>query len=175
MERLSPPTSGTQASNRQQVRGFLTIHSTPSALRHHIDWAIQGVLGNWITLNWIQQPLLPATFRTQLEFRDRQGAAAQIASALGSWHYLNFEVIENSETGGELFRFTPELGIHRAVVDQSGAVLINENQMTHLLNNAFEEEAIREGVAKIIGTPWEAELDRFRSVDAFEVAHLRAI
>jgi len=175
MERLSPPASGNQASNRHQVRGFLSIHSTPSALRHHIDWAIQSVLGSWITLNWMQQPLLPGTFRTQLEFRDRQGAASQIASALRSWHYLNFEVIENSEIGGELFRFTPELGIHRAVVDQSGAVLINENQLSNLLTNAFDEETIREGAAKIVGTPWEMELDRFRSVDSLEVAHLRAI
>ena len=173
MEPLKPASSG--SSNRQQVRGFLTIHSTPAALRHHIDWAIQRVLGSWITLNWIQQPLLPATFRTQLEFRHRAGAAAQIASALASWHYLNFEVIENSETGGELFRFTPELGIHRAVVDLSGGVLVNENQITHILNAAFAEDDIREGFAKIMGTPWESELDRFRRVDSLEVAHLRAI
>lgn len=173
MEPLTPASSG--ASNRQQVRGFLTIHSTPSALRHHIDWGIQAVLGSWITLNWIQQPLLPTTFRTQLEFRDRQGAAAQIASALRSWHYLNFEVIENSETGGELFRFTPELGIHRAMVDQSGAVLINENQLRIVLCNSFDEDSIREEVAKLMGTPWEIELERFRRVDSLEVAHLRAI
>ena len=169
MERLTTP------SNRQQVRGFLTIHSSPSALRHHIDWAIQGVLGNWIKLSWNPQPLLPGTFRTQLEFRASQGAAAEIASVLRSWHYLNFEIIEGSETGGELFRFSPELGIHRAVVDQTGAVLINENQLAALLASAFDEESIREGIATIVGNSWESELDRFRSVDLQELPRLHAI
>ena len=169
MERLTTP------SNRQQVRGFLTIHSAPSALRHHIDWAIQTVLGNWIKLSWNPQPLMPGTFRTQLEFRGAQGAAAEIASALRSWHYLNFEVIEGTELGGELFRFTPELGIHRAIVDPTGAVLINENQLSAILQNSFDEEAIREGIAAIVGTSWENDLDRFRSVDLQEVPRLRAI
>jgi hypothetical protein len=169
MERL------TTHSNRQQVRGFLTIHSAPSALRHHIDWAIQTVLGNWIKMSWNPQPLMPGTFRTQLEFRGSQGAAAEIASSLRTWHYLNFEVIEGTELGGELFRFTPDLGIHRAVVDQSGAVLINENQLHKVLAESFDEESIRDGIAAIMGNSWELELEPFRSVDLQEIPRLRAI
>jgi hypothetical protein len=118
---------------------------------------------------------MPGTFRTQLEFRGAQGAAAEIASSLRSWHYLNFEVIEGTETGGELFRFTPELGIHRAVVDQSGAVLVNENQLSAILANTFDEDSIREEIAAMLGKSWEQELDRFRSVDLQEVPRLRAI
>jgi hypothetical protein len=169
MERLTTP------SNRQQVRGFLTIHSAPSALRHHIDWAIQSVLGNWTKLSWNSQPLLPGTFRTQLEFRGSQGVASEIASSLRSWHYLNFEVIEGTELGGELFRFTPELGIHRAVVDPSGGILVNENQLSAILANSFDEESIREGIAVLMGNSWECELERFRSVDLQEIPRLRAI
>ena len=118
---------------------------------------------------------MPGTFRTQLEFRGNQGAASEISSALRSWHYLNFEVIEGTELGGELFRFTPELGIHRAVVDQSGAVLVNENQLSAILANSFDEDSIREGIAAMVGTSWESELDRFRSVDLQELPRLRAI
>ena len=77
--------------------------------------------------------------------------------------------------GGELFRFTPELGIHRAVVDQSGAVLVNENQLSAILANSFDEESIREGVAAMVGNSWESELDRFRGVDLQELPRLRAI
>ena len=84
-------------------------------------------------------------------------------------------MIEGSETGGELYRFTPELGIHRAVVDQSGAVLINENQLASLLASAFDEESIRDGVAAMLGNSWELELDRYRSVDLQEVPRLHAI
>ena len=169
MERLTTPT------HRQQVRGFLTIHSTPSALRHHIDWAIQAVLGNWVKPSWSPQPLIPGSYRTHLEFRDRQGAAAELASSLHSWHYLNFEIIESLETGGELFRCTPEFGIHRSCVDQSGAVIVTENQLSTALKNSLDEESIREAIALLMGTAWELELDRFRSVDLQEIAQLRAI
>jgi hypothetical protein len=169
MERLTTP------SNRQQVRGFLTIHSTPSALRHHIDWAIQTVLGTWVKPTWTSQPLIPGSYRMQLEFRDRQGAAAELASSLRSWHYLNFEIIENTDNGGELFRCTPELGIHRAVVDQTGAVILTENQLSTALGKSLDEESIREAIADLLGSSWESELDRFRSVDLQEVAQLRAI
>ena len=169
MERLTTP------SKPSQVRGFLTIHSAPSALRHHIDWAIHAVLGNWVQLAWSPQPLMPGTFRTQLEFRAPQGAAAEIASSLRSWHYLNFEVIEGTELGGELFRFTPELGIHRAIVDQSGAVQVSENQLSLILAQSFDEESIRDGISAVVGNSWELELDRFRSVDLQELPRLRAI
>lgn len=169
MERLTTP------SNRQQVRGFLTIHSTPSALRHHIDWAIQAVLGNWVKPTWNPQPLIPGSYRTQIEFRDREGAAAELASSLRSWHYLNFEVIESTDNGGELFRCTPELGIHRALVDQTGAVTLTENQLGIVLKKSLDEESIREAIALLLGGSWEQELDRFRSVDLQEIAHLRAI
>ena len=126
-------------------------------------------------MNWSPQPLIPGSFRTQLEFRAPQGAAAEIASSLRSWHYLNFEIIEGTEAGGELFRFTPELGIHRAVVDQSGSVLVNENQLTLILKTACDEESIREGINSATGNSWEVELDRFRSVDLQEIPRLRAI
>jgi hypothetical protein len=118
---------------------------------------------------------MPGTFRTQLEFRGAQGAAAEIASSLRSWHYLNFEVIEGTELGGELFRFTPELGIHRAIVDQSGAVQVDENQLSVVLSSSFDEESIREAIASLLGSSWESELDRFRSVDLQELPRLRAI
>ena len=169
MERLTTPT------NRQQVRGFLTIHSTPSALRHHIDWAIQAVLGTWVKPNWSPQPLIPGSYRTQIEYRDREGAAAELASSLHSWHYLNFEVIESTDNGGELFRCTPELGIHRSLIDQTGAVILTENQLGSVLRNSLDEESIREAIASLLGSSWEFELDRFRSVDLQEIAHLRAI
>ncbi|MDE3226976.1 MAG: DUF3145 family protein [Acidobacteriota bacterium] len=169
MERLTTP------SHRQQVRGFLSIHSAPSALRHHIDWAIQGVLGNWIKLSWNPQPIMPGSFRTQLEFRAPSGTASEIASVLRSWHYLNFEIIEGNENGGELFRFTPELGIHRSIVDQSGAVLVNENQLSSILASSFDEESIRDGIAALMGNSWETELERFRSVDLQELPRLHAI
>lgn len=119
--------------------------------------------------------LKAGTYKCTLTWRDRQGVAAAVASALRSWHYICFEVQEDTNSGGELFRFTPELGIHRAVTDLSGAVVISENQIGEVLKNSFDDESIRAGLALLIGSDWENELERFRGVNHQELSHLRAI
>ena len=119
--------------------------------------------------------MLPGTFKSAISWRDVEGKAAEIASTLRSWHYLNFEVHERNDIGGELFRFTPELGIHRALTDLSGAVLLNENQVSEVLRSAFDEDAIRQGIAQILGNAWDAELEKFRGAGMQEISHLRAI
>lgn len=169
MQRLVTP------SAQLSVRGLLTIHSAPSALRRHIDWAIQNIVGADAQLNWLPQPLLVGTFKAKCQFNGRQGSGAEIASTLRSWHYLNFEVQEGNENGGELFRFTPELGIHRAITDLSGAVLLNEFAINNVVQNSFDEYSIREGLALAMGTPWDAELEKFRGAGMAETARLHAI
>jgi hypothetical protein len=169
MQRLVTP------SAKLSVRGLLTIHSAPSALRAHIDWAIQNILGSDAQLNWLPQPIMVGTFKTKCQWRGRGGSGAEIASTLRSWHYLNFEVIESHENGGELFRFTPELGIHRAVTDLSGGVLLNEYAINNVMQSAFDEDSIRQGLLEAMGAPWDLELERFRSAGMGEVARLHAI
>jgi hypothetical protein len=51
----------------------------------------------------------------------------QRSTALKNWHYLRFEVSELGSHGGEIFRCTPELGIHRAKVDEVGTIYVNED------------------------------------------------
>ena len=165
----------TRSSAALVVRGALTIHSAPSALRSHIDWALADLLGANVRCDWTPQMLKAGTFKCTLTWRDHQGVAAAVASTLRSWHYIYFEVHEDTNDGGELFRFTPELGIHRAVTDLTGAVLIGQNQINVVLTESFDEESIRAGLALIIGNEWESELERFRGVNHQEISHLRAI
>lgn len=169
MQRLST------SSQALAVRGALTIYSAPSALRQHIDWAIQELLGASVQCHWSPQGLKAGTFKCTITWRDRPAVAAQLASSLSSWHYISFEVHEDSHSGGELFRFTPERGIHRAVTDLTGAVVITADQLESVLRNSHDEESIRAGVALIMGTEWEFELERFRGVNHQEISTLRAI
>ena len=46
------------------VTGFLVIHSAPAALRPHIEWGLQSILGDWVALEWKSQPKAAGTFRT---------------------------------------------------------------------------------------------------------------
>lgn len=173
MEQMN--SSGRTVAQKFHVTGFLTIHSAPAALRPHIEWGLQSILGTWVTLDWKQQPKAAGTYRTTVEFRDRPGTAAKVATALKAWHYLRFEVREESEVGGEFFRFTPDLGIHRSVIDGMGTILISEHLIMQALGKGFDEESLREEFERILGNSWELALEPFRGVEMEEVMVLRAI
>jgi hypothetical protein len=100
--------------------------------------------------------------------------ASKIATALKNWHYLRFEVQEFGNSGGEYFRFTPELGIHRAVIDAAGSILISESVIRKALST-FDDLEVRENLVAALGEAWDEALEPMRGVDLQEVARLRAI
>jgi len=160
--------------HEKTIAGLVVIHSAPSALRQHIEWGFNSLLGAPQNIFWRDQPLAAGTVRTSLEFRAPIGTAAKIATALKNWHYLRFEVSEIGASGGELLRCTPELGIHRAQVDEVGTILISEDVIRKSLEN-FDELAIREDLERSLGKEWDEALEPYRGFDLQEVQRLRAI
>ena len=160
--------------HEKNLAGLVVIHSAPSALRQHIEWGLNSLLGAPLNVFWRDQPLSPGTVRATLEFRAPHGTASKIATALKNWHYLRFEVSELGAHGGEIFRCTPELGIHRATVDQVGTILISEDVIRKSLAS-FDELEIRENLGLALGTSWDEALEPYRGVDLQEVQRLRAI
>ena len=153
-------------------RGVLTIHSCPMALIRHVEWSIESVLGTLmgrVQIDWRTQPLVAGTQRTQIEWRSAKDLSSELASALKSWHYLRFEIA----FGQQLFRHTPDLGMHRAQIDEIGSIQLTENQVRFAL--AKSDDEMRETLDVALGTEWEVELERFRGVDLQEIAQLRAI
>ena len=155
-------------SVNQAIRGTLTIHSCPMALIRHVEWSIESILGR-VQIEWRNQPLAAGTQRTQIEWRSTKDLTSELASALKSWHYLRFEITAASQ----FFRHTPELGLHRAQIDEIGNIQLIENQVRLALSKSDDE--MRELLSVALGTEWDIELERFRGVDLQEVTHLRAI
>jgi hypothetical protein len=94
---------------------------------------------------------------------------------LASWYYLRFEIFEASSDAGELFRFTPELGVLRNQTDGAGNILLTELQINKALNNSFEEDELRSALNQILGIPWEEVLEPLRAIDQSELIPLKAI
>ena len=138
------------------------------ALIRHVEWSIESVLSR-VQIDWRNQPLAAGTQRTQIEWRANKDLSAELASALKSWHYLRFEIT----SGNQMFRHTPDLGMHRSRIDEMGNILITENQIKFSL--AKSDDAMRESLDVALGTEWEVELEPFRGVDLQEIAQLRAI
>ena len=160
--------------HEKNLAGLVVIHSAPSALRQHIEWGLNSLLGAPQNIFWRDQPLNPGTVRTAIEFRAPIGTASKIATALKNWHYLRFEVSELGTHGGEIFRCTPELGIHRATVDPVGTILVSEVVIRKALAH-FDDLEVRENLGLALGTEWEEALEPYRGVDLQEVQRLRAI
>lgn len=147
-------------------RGVLFVHSCSRALAQHVEWALAGILGVPVSMQWAPQPVLPGTVRAESEWRAPAGTASRIASALSTFPGLRFEVTEepSAEHEGERYAVTPGLGLFRATIGLNGDVQVGEERLRGLmarLADGTEPSAIA-AVDSLLGTAWDDELEAFR-------------
>ncbi|HNV40238.1 MAG TPA: DUF3145 domain-containing protein [Ornithinibacter sp.] len=150
---------------RTMTRGVVYVHSTPKALCPHILWAIEGVLGTRVTVDWTDQPAEPGLVRAELSWSGQAGTGARIASALRGWDKLRYEVTEEPSQGcdGSRWSHTPRLGIHHTWTSASGDAVINEDRLREVVVLAQgSPEAMQEMIEELLGTEWDDELEVFR-------------
>ena len=148
------------------LSGDLRIYSAPKALLRHIQWSLNAIFEEKVSLEWVVQPLTPGTYSCELYWRSsvHKDRASKIAATLKSWHYIRFEVREFPTDGGEgvLYRCTPDLGMHQAVTASTGDVMIHENRILTILGNSKGFETLREGLQDALGVAWDDELECYR-------------
>ncbi len=150
---------------RPATRGVLYIHSAPSALCPHIEWAVGGVLGMAPQFEWTPQPAQSGSYRMEYSWGAEAGTAAAITSALRGWNHLRFEVTEDATNGTEGARFssTPTLGVFHAVTGLHGDLMIPEDRLkAAVVKSALGETTLELEIDKLLGKPWDDELETFR-------------
>ncbi|RLV56018.1 DUF3145 domain-containing protein [Aeromicrobium phragmitis] len=155
----------TISSDAPTTRGVLFVHSAPSALCPHVEWAAANVLGDAVDLTWSTQPAEPGTYRAELSWQAGVGTGAALASALRGWERLRFEVTEEptASSEGARYSYTPELGIFHAVVGVHGDIMIPEDRIKAFrLKAALGEVAIDDALDGLLGAAWDAALEPFR-------------
>jgi hypothetical protein len=148
------------------TRGVVYVHSAPPALCPHVEWAVGGVLGVRVTLDWTQQPASPGTVRAELSWQADPGTGAQLASALRDWMHLRFEVTEEPSAGaeGERWSSTPTLGLWHATTGVHGDILVREDRLRAALARAATDPAtdVMAEMQTLLGKAWDDELETFR-------------
>jgi len=152
------------------VRGVLYVHSAPSALCPHVEWAVAGVIGVPVNLPWVSQPAEPGTLRAELSWTARPGASAEITSALAGWNRLRFEVTEEASPGCDAVRYsyTPTHGTFSCATSANGDVVIPESRVRAALTLAASPAPGRPAVSleaelnRMLGQAWDDELEPFR-------------
>lgn len=150
---------------RTMTRGVVYVHSTPKALCPHVLWAIEGVLGTRVSVDWTDQPAAPGLVRAELSWSGEPGTGARIASALRGWDKLRYEVTEEPSQGcdGSRWSHTPRLGIHHTWTSASGDAVINEDRLREVVMLAQgSPEAMQEMIEELLGSDWDDELEVFR-------------
>ena len=152
------------------VHGVLSVHSAPSALCPHIEWAVAGVIGMPVNLPWVVQPAAPGSLRAELSWTPRVGTAGTITSALAGWNRLRFEVTEDASPGCDATRYshTPALGTFSCVTSASGDVLVPESRLRAAMTVAAcpapgrPVSSLEAELARLMGQAWDDELEPFR-------------
>jgi hypothetical protein len=141
------------------------VHSAPSALCPHIEWALGGVLNNAVSLAWTPQPAQAGTYRAEYSWLGDPGTGANIASALRGWNHLRFEITEEptAATEGSRYSYTPKLGVFHAVTGIHGDIMIPEDRLrAAVVKASLGETTLELEVGALLGKPWDDELETFR-------------
>jgi hypothetical protein len=147
------------------TRGVLYIHSAPSALCPHIEWAVGGVFGTPTGLRWIPQPAERAAYRAEYAWVGPTGTAARLASALKGWRKIRFEVTEEATrtTESERYSYTPALGVFHAITGIHGDIMVPEDRIKQAMVTAARGGLdVCSALDQLLGRPWDDELEPFR-------------
>ena len=145
--------------------GVLYVHSSPSALCPHVEWAVGGLFGMPVRLDWTPQPAERAAYRAEYSWLGPVGTAARLASALRGWQRLRFEVTEEARSGseGERYTYTPSLGVFHAITGLHGDLMIPEDRLrAAMLTASSGGRSLADSVDELLGRSWDAELEPFR-------------
>ena len=145
------------------TRGVLFVHACPRAVAAHLEWALGSALGVAIHLDWADQPVAPGQLRSELVWTGEVGTASLIASALNAFPMIRYEVTEEPADGhpGERYAATPNLGLFRADMGEHGDIMVSEERLRSVLNGS-EPAELGEMISRLIGDPWDDELEPFR-------------
>lgn len=147
------------------ARGVVFIHSCPPALTKHVEWALAGVLGQLVTLEWRTQEHARAQLCAQWVWSGQPGTAASLASQLRHWP-LRLEITEEATAAGpgERFALTPTLGLFRGEIGPHGDLQLSEHRL-HALIAASADQPWRlvADIESALGVPWDNELEPFRA------------
>ncbi|GDY30445.1 DUF3145 domain-containing protein [Gandjariella thermophila] len=151
-------------STRGNTSGVVYVHSSPSAVCPHVEWAISGTLGVRVDLRWSAQPAAPGQLRAECAWSGEPGSGARLAAALRAWPMLRFEVTEDPSHGvdGERFCFVPGLGLWRARVSANGDIVVGEDQLRAVAASSRGGESFAHRIDELLGAAWDDALEPYR-------------
>ncbi len=151
-------------STRGSTSGVVYVHSSPSAVCPHVEWAVSSALGIRAELRWTAQPAAAGQLRAELTFSGAPGTGSRLVTALRAWPMLRFEITEDPSPGvdGQRFCHVPGLGLWWACTSANGDIVVSEDQLRTLAANSRGPDSFTHRVEQLLGSAWDEELEAFR-------------
>lgn len=145
------------------ARGVVFVHSSPTAVCPHVEWAISGVLGTKVSLHWTPQVAVHGQLRAECTWNGPAGSGGAIAGALRAWPMLRFEVTEEPTPGvdGERFCHVPNLGLWSGRTSANGDIVVAEDQLRAVLAGTAVAQ-VPGRLHDLLGSAWDEALEPFR-------------
>ena len=163
---MSSARGSQNGSNRAMpaTRGVVYMHCVPSAIAPHVEWALAGVLGTPVRMEWTAQPAAPQHLRAEAAWTGAIGTGARLAGSLRAWPMLVFEVTEDGTwaSDGERLAYVPGRGFHRRMASANGDVVVGEERLRGLLERCRSVDEYRHALDELLGTAWDIELEPYR-------------
>lgn len=154
------------------ARGMLFIHSAPTALRSHIEWAVAAAVRLPSGVDWQRQPVEPGSWCLAAEWHGDRAQAAGLVSTLSTWGRLRLELSVDppaqghGEGLGHRWSVTPSLGVFSADTSAIGDVMVSENRLRLAMAEARREGTdLQAELSDLLGEPWDVELEPYRARD----------
>ncbi|WP_130865299.1 DUF3145 family protein [Acidipropionibacterium timonense] len=147
-----------------QAEGMIFIHSAPTALRSHVEWAVDAAVVA-PSFRWTRQPVEPGTWRSEATWRGTAASAAALVSTLAAWGRLRFDLTIESGAPSRRWSVTPDLGVFSAAMDEAGSVLVDEHRLRNAVAQARRGAVLADEIADLLGEPWDVELEAYRACD----------
>jgi hypothetical protein len=145
------------------ARGVVYVHSSPTAVCPHVEWAISGVLGTKVSLHWTPQVAVHGQLRAECTWSGPAGSGGALAGALRAWPMLRFEVTEEPTPGvdGERFCHVPNLGLWNGRTSANGDIVVAEDQLRAVLASTATAQ-VPGRLNDLLGSAWDEALEPFR-------------
>ncbi|MGH1554088.1 DUF3145 family protein [Streptomyces sp. L7] len=125
----------------------------------------RGARRTRVSLDWIRQPAAPGTWRSEflLAGRGGNGVQAGVRPPRLAPPPLRGHRRALPHRRGRALQLHPDLGIFHAVTGIHGDILIPEDRLRAALTRSQQGETDLEAdIAKLLGKPWDDELEPFR-------------
>lgn len=151
-------------STRGSTSGVVYVHSSPSAVCPHVEWAISGTLSTRAELRWTAQPAAPGQLRAECAWTGKPGTGGEIVKALRAWPMIRFEVTEEASHGvdGQRFCHVPGLGLWHARTSANGDIVVAEDQLRAVVAAARGVDSFAHRVDELLGSGYDEALEPFR-------------